>query len=60
MKPHGTYDGNLQMFRDTPREPDLATLRFLRWLADSGRLEHPPYGAPAGEIAAAADVEVQR
>jgi hypothetical protein len=51
MKPNGTYDGNLQMFRQTLAEPDMARLRFMRWLAETGRLEHQAYGAPAGEFA---------
>ena len=32
-------------------EVDLARLRFLRWLIEQGRLEHPAYGPPAGEYA---------
>ena len=45
------YDGDLQMFIDTPREPDLAHLTFLRWLVERRRLEHGPAGAPAGDFA---------
>jgi hypothetical protein len=58
MNPHGTYDSNLQMFCETPREPDMAKLSFLRWLAEAGRLEHPTYGAPAGALSSK-DMEVQ-
>jgi hypothetical protein len=42
------YDPELQMFRESGREPDLAELRFLRWLAEQGRLETTPLGPPAG------------
>ena len=45
------YDPELQMFADQPREPNLARLRFLRWLAEHGRLEHAAAGAPAGAYA---------
>jgi hypothetical protein len=45
------YDGTLQMFCEPPHAVDLAKLRFIRWLAENGRLEHPPYGEPAGEYA---------
>jgi hypothetical protein len=46
-----SFDGDLQMFRDPPREADLARLRFQRWLIEHGRSEHPPAGPPAGELA---------
>ncbi len=42
------YDTDLQMYVEPPREPDLAHLRFLRWLCEHGRLEHRSAGAPAG------------
>ena len=45
------YDGDLEMFVDPPCEPDLARLRFLRWLGERGRLEHALAGAPCGEFA---------
>ena len=45
------YDGDLEMFREPPKHVDVARLRFLRWLADRGRLEHPPAGAPSGAFA---------
>jgi hypothetical protein len=48
------YDPNLEMFVEPPHEPDLARLRFLRWLIERGRLDHGPAGAPAGELAALA------
>jgi hypothetical protein len=50
MTPHGTYDGNLQMFCETPRELDMPKLRFLRWLAERDKLEHPAQGASAGDL----------
>jgi hypothetical protein len=45
------YDGDLQMFRQEPREINVARLRFVRWLVEQGRLEHPPAGPPSGELA---------
>lgn len=47
-----SFDGTLQMFRDVPKPVDLAQLRFLRWLAEQGRLEHAVAGPPSGEFAA--------
>ena len=47
-----TFDGDLQMFVEQPRGGNLAHLRFLRWLAEHGRLEHETAGAPVGEYAA--------
>jgi hypothetical protein len=47
------YDGDLEMFREAPRPADLARLRFLRWLVERGRLEHPAAGPSSGELAAA-------
>jgi hypothetical protein len=43
------YDGDLQMFVDTAREPNLESLRFLRWMAEQGRLEHEIAGPSSGE-----------
>ena len=56
---HGTkrYDGNLQMFCEPVHEVDLTKLRFLRWLIEQGKLEHPPFGEPAGEYAGFPPVE---
>ena len=47
-----SYDGDLAMFREAPSPLSHAHLRFLRWLAEHGRLEHPPAGQPSGELAA--------
>jgi hypothetical protein len=47
----GRYDPELQMFRDTPRELNLNRLRFLRWLAEHGRLEHEAAGESIGPAA---------
>ena len=44
------YDGDLQMFVQGPREPDANRLRFLRWLAECGRLEHEVAGPAAGPL----------
>lgn len=46
---NGRYDPELRMFADGPREPDRKHLAFLRWLAEHGRLEHPPVGRSSGE-----------
>lgn len=45
------YDADLEMFVEPSCEPDMARLRFLRWLAERGCLEHRPAGAPAGDFA---------
>jgi hypothetical protein len=51
------FDSDLQMFRDAPRNMDLAHLRFQRWLVEHGRSEHPPEGPPSGELATLTDVD---
>ncbi len=51
MKDAKNYDGDLEMFREAPRDVDIARLRFLRWLIEQGRLEHLPAGPPSGELA---------
>jgi hypothetical protein len=51
MKSTGPYDNALQMFVHEPREADMRLLRFLRWLAEEGRLEHAVAGPPAGRYA---------
>lgn len=51
MKNQSAYDSELSMFREAPRPVDVAHLRFLRWLAERGRLEHPAAGPPSGELA---------
>jgi hypothetical protein len=53
MKDPVSFDGTLQMFRDAPKPVNGAALRFLRWLAEQGRLEHPVAGPPSGEFAEA-------
>lgn len=45
----GLWDKELQMFRDATRDVDLEKLRFLRWLAEHGKLEHEIFGPPTGE-----------
>ena len=47
MKDPVSFDGTLQMFRDAPKPVNGAALRFLRWLAEQGRLEHPVAGPPS-------------
>ena len=53
------YDGEVQMFVQRPREIDLAHLRFLRWLAVRGYLEHAPAGQSCGVYARADVVPAQ-
>lgn len=43
------YDSEVQMFVEEPRKLDLAHLRFLRWLAERGLLEHALAGVPDSE-----------
>jgi len=50
MAAKGRYDTNLQMFIEDRCQPDMRRLRFLRWLAEGGRLEHEIAGAPSGEL----------
>jgi hypothetical protein len=51
MRGTTSYDGNLQMFCEPVHEVDFGKLRFLRWLIEHNRLEHPAFGEPAGEYA---------
>ena len=51
MSGPGAYDATLQMFVQQPRPVDFARLRFLRWLAEHGRLEHRPVGPSGGAYA---------
>lgn len=50
MKAMGGYDGTLQMFIEEGQELDMQRLRFLRWLGERGKLEHPIAGPPAGPL----------
>jgi hypothetical protein len=52
MMPPSLYDKELQMFREKVHEANLAKLRFYRWLAEQGKLEHKISGVPGGEYAA--------
>lgn len=57
----GKYDAALQMFREDQKLVRLPHARFLRRLAENGRLEHEPAGPPSGHVAAlVADVERRR
>jgi hypothetical protein len=49
------YDDNLQMYCEPVREPRLAHLQFLRWLAEHGKLEHEIVGLATGEYVGGAD-----
>ncbi len=53
MKNAPGYEGDLDDFRDLPVGVNVAHLRFLRWLIEQGRLEHPAAGPPAGMYARA-------
>ena len=50
MQAAGRYDGTLQMFIQEARDADARYLRFLRWLAERGELEHEVAG-PAAPVA---------
>jgi hypothetical protein len=48
----GQYDGALQMFASPDKaEPNHNHLKFLRWLGEQDRLEHPVASQPTGELA---------
>jgi hypothetical protein len=51
MRGTTSYDGSLQMFCEPVHEVNLARLRFLRWMIEHDRLEHPVFGEPSGEYA---------
>lgn len=34
------YDGDIQMLIEQPKPVNMEHLKFLRWLAEQGRLEH--------------------
>lgn len=46
----GRYDTALQMFVDEPRILNLNHLAYLRYLAETGRLEHAVESAPSGPV----------
>jgi hypothetical protein len=46
-----TYDASLQMFVQQPRGINVGWLRFLRWLAERGLLEHRLVGPRDGAFA---------
>ena len=53
MQALGPYDGRLQMFIQELPEADARRLRFLRWLAEQGQLEHDIAGPPSGSYVSA-------
>ena len=57
MKDAKSFDGDLQMFRESPKEVNIAQLQFLRWLIEQGRLEHPPASISDGELPEGTTVE---
>jgi hypothetical protein len=50
MKDVTSYDGDLAMFRETPKPVHVTHLEFMRWLVEHGRLEHRPAGPPGGQF----------
>lgn len=44
------YDADLQQFRQLPPPIDTHRLRFLRWLAERGELEHPAFSRSRGDF----------
>lgn len=58
IKAGARYDTELQMFCDTSHEPNREALRFMRWMAEQGRLEHDVFGPASGEYAGETDQEV--
>jgi hypothetical protein len=49
MKDRTSFDGIIEMFCDAPKPVSMDQLRFLRWLAEQGRLEHAVAGLLSGE-----------
>lgn len=47
----GDYDRDMQMFCSSPKDPDQQQLRWLRWLGEQGKLEHPVAGPSSGVYA---------
>ncbi len=45
------YDQDLQLFVERLRDANQGHLRFLRWLGEQDRLEHPVSGPPCGAFA---------
>lgn len=50
MSVRNRYDGDLQMFVEDEREPDMRCLRFLRWLVEHRQLEHQIAGPSSGDL----------
>ena len=50
MQVPNRYDNTLQMCVEDVREPDMRHLRFLRWLAERGALEHEIAGPSNGAL----------
>jgi hypothetical protein len=57
-EPDKKFDGNIQMMVEQPSEVNMARLRFMRWLAEQGALEHSVAGPSSGEFADAAEPSV--
>ena len=54
----GRYCTQTHMMVEDQKLVRLPHAKFLRWLAENGRLEHEPAGPPSGHVAAlVADVE---
>jgi len=50
-EPDKKYDGNTQMIVEPPAVTNVARLRFMRWLAEQGSLEHSVAGPSSGDFA---------
>ena len=59
MGKRNSYDSALQMFVQEPRDADVKRLAFLRWLAESGRLEHEVAGPASGSYVSVGDEEAE-
>jgi hypothetical protein len=51
MNAHLAYDKDLQMFIEPSAQLNVQKLRFLRWLAERGMLEHEIFGTASGPLA---------
>lgn len=57
-EPDKTFDGNIEMIVEQPAEVNLARLRFMRWLAEQGALEHSVAGPSSGDFAETPETSV--
>ena len=61
MKELDRYDYDLQMFVDTPRNPDIGYLRLLRFQAERGDFGYKPISVPRGDnVFRLTDAEIRK